>query len=72
MPEVGDTVMGTAIGKSPRNSYRYVRCPDCGVERWTSNKITRITNKQYMRCNTCRLQIARVQIGARIRNGRGS
>lgn len=69
MPELGETAMGHQIGRAPRMSYRYVRCQDCGMERWVGNKLSRFLSKKFMRCNTCRLEIARRQSGARLRGG---
>lgn len=69
MPNIGDTARGSDIGRPAHLTYRYVKCRDCGYERWTSNKLDRFTDKKWMRCNACRLKVARLQIGARVRGG---
>jgi hypothetical protein len=53
-PKIGDRARGEEIGKTSkearRKTFEYVRCPDCGVTRWTE---VRRLKHAHRRCRDC-------------------
>lgn len=50
MANIGDTAIGTEIGKHSWGKYVYTTCPDCGYTRWVA---TKTVEKSSGRCNDC-------------------
>lgn len=50
-PEIGDTIVGTQLGRNTRAIFKWYACPDCGTERW----VQRVQKtKLCMRCAAIR------------------
>lgn len=48
MPIVGELIEARKINKHTNNSYRWSKCPSCGLERWS-----RKNTSPLMLCHTC-------------------
>jgi len=46
-PSIGDTIVGTEIGRKTRAIFRWYACPDCGIERWVQR------SQNTKRCMSC-------------------
>ncbi len=49
-PKIGDVTKGISIGRYPKSYYRWAICPDCGLQRWVTNRAF-ITDSH---CRSCR------------------
>lgn len=49
-PKEGDQVGGKLLGKSDRNTYSWLACPDCGKQRWLTGRARALSNG---RCSSC-------------------
>ncbi len=59
MPQLGDRVHAIDIGRDSRGFVQWVKCPDCGMERWIHDRKQRgfpIPENSYKVCPTCRLK----------------
>jgi hypothetical protein len=64
MPELGETISATQIGRKG-SRLRWVRCPDCGQERWMQHNPSDAGN--IRRCHPCYIKHRKGQI----RHGKG-
>jgi ribosomal protein S27E len=56
MPNVGDITQGKLIGR-PKGRFVWVRCQDCGKERWLSYKP--LDPASVRRCHPCHVRYVR-------------
>jgi len=53
-PAIGDTALGTEIGRLSRGRYTWSACPGCGLERWVAKCNTAHSDKPCMSCAAVR------------------